>query len=171
MASTYEPIATTTLGSAQTGVTFSSISSVYTDLVMVASVGANSDTEVFSCRINGDNGTNYSVTGLWGTGAGSGTSARETSQTQLSLTKGIGVGTANASMVVICNFQNYSNSTTYKTVLTRGSEASATYPGTELNVGLWRNTNAITSLQFTLANGTSTFNTGSTFTLYGIKAA
>jgi hypothetical protein len=35
MASTYEPIATTTLGTATASVTFSSISGAYTDLVLV----------------------------------------------------------------------------------------------------------------------------------------
>ena len=32
---TYEPIATTTLTSAQTGITFTGISSAYTDLILV----------------------------------------------------------------------------------------------------------------------------------------
>lgn len=170
-APTYEPIATTTLGSAATSHTFSSIPSTYTDLIVVANVGASTDTEVFSCRVNSDSGSNYSVTGLWGTGSGSGASQRATNETRMSLSRGIGVGTANAAMTAIVYFQNYANTSVNKTVLARIAENSATYPGTGAYVSLWRNTNAITSIQFFLANGTATFNAGSTFTLYGIAAA
>ena len=46
---------------------------------------------------------------------------------------------------------------------------NSSYTGVSMRVGLWRNTNAITSVSFK-ANGT-TWKSGSTFTLYGIKAA
>jgi hypothetical protein len=62
------------------------------------------------------------------------------------------------------NFFNYSNTTTYKTVLTR---AGRNNQATEAFVGLWRNTAAITSISLT----SQTYTTDSTFTLYGIKAA
>ena len=61
---------------------------------------------------------------------------------------------------------NYSNATTYKTVITRASNANN---GVDAVVGLWRNTAAITSINVFL--GTGNLDTGSTFTLYGIKAA
>jgi len=61
---------------------------------------------------------------------------------------------------------NYSNSTTYNTALSRfvsaGSETTA-------DVHLWRDTSAVTSI--TVATSTNNYATGSTFTLYGIKAA
>jgi hypothetical protein len=63
---------------------------------------------------------------------------------------------------------NYSNSTTNKTVLSRGGNA-ATWVTT--NVGLWRNTAAITSIKVFASDGTSNMNSGSTFSLYGILAA
>jgi hypothetical protein len=66
---------------------------------------------------------------------------------------------------LLVNVMNYSNATTYKTFLARGNIAAG---GTEAVVGLWRNTAAITSLE--LLPTASTFATGSTFTLYGIKA-
>ena len=69
------------------------------------------------------------------------------------------VGTA------IINVQNYSNSTTYKTTLSRHSTQFA-----GAFVGTWRNTAAITSI--TIINlGAGGFASGSTFTLYGITAA
>jgi hypothetical protein len=168
--STYTKIASNTLGSAAATVTFSSIPSTYTDLVLVANVGSSDAAQVFSCRINSDTGANYSLTQLLGEGT-TAVSSRDTSQTKMNISKGMGVGTTNASMVILSNFMNYANATTYKTVLSRASEATATYPGTAATVGLWRSTAAITAIELSLNNGTATFNTGSTFNLYGITAA
>jgi hypothetical protein len=67
--------------------------------------------------------------------------------------------------VGITHFMNYSNTTTYKTALTRSNSPY----GTEAAVNLWRNTSAITSI--TLFIQSSTLNAGTTFTLYGIAAA
>ena len=66
----------------------------------------------------------------------------------------------------IAHFQNYKNSTNYKTILTRGNDASARL---ESYVNLWRNTSAITSITLIPENGT--IKSGTTFTLYGITAA
>ena len=71
--STYTPIATTTLGSAATSYTFTSIPSTYTDLVLVGNLSSSSNTNI-SIRIYSDSGTNYSntyLTGVNGTGASS----------------------------------------------------------------------------------------------------
>jgi hypothetical protein len=65
----------------------------------------------------------------------------------------------------IVHFMNYANTTTNKTFVSRGGY-SPDYADT--SVGLWRNTAAISSM--TLYAGTS-FDTGCTFTVYGIKAA
>jgi hypothetical protein len=62
---------------------------------------------------------------------------------------------------------NYANTTTFKTVLHRMAFAGN---ATEAGVGLWRKTpEAITSMEL-FANGT-TWISGTSFTLYGIKAA
>ena len=61
---------------------------------------------------------------------------------------------------------NYSNATTYKTVIARHDSWDSYTVG---NVGLWRNTAAITSL--TISTQTFNMGVGSVFTLYGIKAA
>jgi hypothetical protein len=74
MAITYEPIATTTLSSAAATITFSSISSAYTDLrlVFVGTSVANSNNCIVT--FNSDTGFNYSQTALYGTGATAGSS-------------------------------------------------------------------------------------------------
>jgi hypothetical protein len=160
--STYSPIATTTLGSAAASYTFSSISGSYTDLVLVASWGRTAGDATMVLQLNGDTATNYSVTTVEGAGT-SAASQRQSTQSQMYVA-GFQTGTYSSPYTNIINFNNYSNSTTYKTVLSRNSaNAAGAY------CGLWRSTSAITSIKLD-ASG-STFTTGSIFTLFGIQAA
>lgn len=159
---TYEPIATTTLGSAQATVTFSSISGSYTDLVLVMafSDGGTGGGQDILMRFNSDSGSNYSRTFLIGDGSAA-TSGRTSNAT--SFAPG---GLYTNSMYKI-QIQNYSNTTTNKTVIS-DTRVSSTYAASV--VGLWRSTSAITSITLTVNAGFS-YQSGSTFTLYGIKAA
>jgi hypothetical protein len=74
----------------------------------------------------------------------------------------------------IFHIQNYSNSTTYKTWLSRANRASSAldYQGTDAVVGLWRSTAAITSITVKNRRGGVDYNfaSGSNFKLYGIQA-
>jgi hypothetical protein len=157
--STYTPIATTTLGSAQSTVTFSSISGTYTDLVVVIN-GSVSATKNCTVQLNGDTGSNYSWTYLYGSGS-SASSARSSNTAEGLINY---VGTEQSTTILQIN--NYSNSTTYKTVLSRSSSSVL---GTMAIALLWRNTAAITSMN--LVAPSATWSTGSTFTLYGIASA
>ena len=160
MPATYEPIATTTVGSATATVTFSSVSSSYTDIVIIFNGAITTGLEAFGIRANNDSGANYSRVVLAGNGS-TASSFTETNATN----SGMGIiHTDNSSTII--HIQNYSNATTYKTFLSRGNAPSST---SRISVGLWRNTSAINRLDF-VANS-STFIAGSTFTLYGIKAA
>ena len=162
MPSTYEPIATTTLGSAAASVTFSSIPSTYTDLVIVIN-GAYVSSEDASpgLRFNSDSGSNYSETGLDGNGS-SASSFRDANATSAILGS-----MSNTISTTIINIMNYANTTTYKTSISRGNNSANRV---RAYVAMWRNTAAITSIQI-ITNATPNFATGSTFTLYGIKAA
>lgn len=160
MAITYEAIATTTLGSAQSSVTFSSLGS-YTDIVLIGSHRNTASVAGLAIRFNSDTGSNYSSTLLYGTGSAAG-SSRYTNQTWIP----IGYTSTSEYAVVKCNIENYGNSNMYKTIVSRGG--SSTYEEDTM-VGLWRNTGAITSLSLTATGGN--IDTGSTFTLYGILAA
>ena len=62
MPNTYEPIATNTLGSAASSVTFSSIPSTYTDLIVVMNYANSTGLADVFFRFNGDTGSNYSDT-------------------------------------------------------------------------------------------------------------
>jgi len=172
MPSTYEKVATNTLGSSSTTVTFSSISGSYTDLVCIANVQVNLGGGPV-ITFNSDTGSNYSITRLYADGT-SVASNRSSSATNLDLgTGGQASITANQYSPYIFHFMNYSNATTYKTSLLRLSSAGGGFSGAaEIDqcVGLWRNTNAITTITLTCSNSRN-FQTGSSFTLYGIKAA
>jgi len=166
MPATYESIATTTLGTAAASVTFSTISGSYTDLVLVTSTKMATADKSLALQFNGDTGTNYSITNLYGSGTAGG-SFRLSTQSNMLLDNYGYIDTVNFKSTII-SIQNYSNNTTYKTVLSRANNAST---GVDAIVGLWRNTAAITSITLITQQGGSNFVTGSTFTLYGIKAA
>jgi hypothetical protein len=170
MPKTYEPIATTTVGTATNTVSFSSISGSYTDLIAVVSAAASALSEIDIRMGNGsvDTGSNYSQTWLTGDGT-SATSARDSNRNRMRLNYNSLISTTLGNDVHIFQFMNYANTTTNKTVLYRGN--SAAY-GTDASVGLWRGTSAINVITFYAnVDGTKTFSTGSIFTLYGIKAA
>ena len=160
---TYVAIAEQTLGSAAASVTFSSISGAYTDLVLVFNGAGSTDINLL-LQLNGDTGSNYSGTFLGGTGS-SAVSARSTNLAHIAVNYQGYIQTGFVSNAII-NIQNYSNSTTYKTVLSRFNNSAT---GVDATVGVWRNTAAITSI--VAKTHTGTFSTGSTFSLYGIKAA
>lgn len=162
MASTYEPIATTTLGSAVASYTFSSIPGTYTDLIMVVSAKLTSGGATnHYYTLNSDTGSNYSYTRLYGTGSSAG-SGRGSNTTNIFG----GDITSTEPLADIVQFNNYANTSTYKTILIRNNPVTSTVHAI---VSLWRNTAAITSI--TATTPSSTFAVGSTFTLYGIKAA
>jgi hypothetical protein len=159
--STYTPIATTNLGTSQSSVTFNSFSG-YTDLVLVVNATTATAGQGINLQFNGDTGSNYSSTRLYGNGS-SASSDRQSNGTFINFA----LGEFTAGQLIIANIQNYSNSTTYKSLLLRQNTAS-TYVGAL--AGLWRSTSAITSMTLTVS-GFASFTAGSTFTLYGIKAA
>ena len=159
MTATYEKIATNTLGSAAATVTFSSISSAYTDLVAILSVKGTSNMDVL-IQFNGDTGSNYSFTTLRRNGT-TATSDRYTNQNS-GYADLDGYANATNFSTRIINIMNYSNTTTYKTFLARSATAGN---GLDAIVNSWHSTSAINSITF---SGSASYATGCTFTLYGI---
>jgi hypothetical protein len=162
--STYTPIATTTLGSAAASYTFSSIPSTYTDLIIIANFNTATGNQSTNITVNGDTGTNYSWTYLLGNGTAA-SSSRGSTDNRIFNGSSATATSGNTTNSII-QFQNYSNTTTYKTTLSRSNAADYF---TQATVGLWRNTAAITSI--TLTSPSYNYIAGSTFTLYGIAAA
>lgn len=164
--STYTPIASVTLSSAQATVDFVGIPQTYTDLVLVVSAGNASSGPSVQVRFNGDTASNYS----WTTLSGGGTSAlsdKNSSQTTAILSYfGVPYTTLGA-QTQVTHLMNYSNTAVNKVFLTRASNHQF---GTDALVGLWRSNSAITSINLYNSNSTN-FVAGSTFNLYGIADA
>ncbi len=166
MPNTYTPIVSQTLSSATNSITFSSIPSTYTDLILICSCASSlgSGSPSLGVQFNNDTSTNYSLSQLVGTGSAA-SSNRSTSATEGQL--GNMPTASGAFSSIIAHFMGYSNNTTNKTVLARSSDADNYVI---LRANLWRNTSAITTIRL-FEGSASNLVVGSTFTLYGIKAA
>ena len=168
MPTTYEPIATQTLGSNTASITFNSIPSTYTDLRVIIASAYTSNTASINMRFNGDTASNYSCTQLSGGGA-SAYSNRSTSMTYariLGLDNGTSTSIPHMSTTDIFSY----SSSTFKTLLTMSASDQNGSGAIENIVNLWRSTSAINSVQV-LAQGSGLLVTGTTATLYGIKNA
>jgi hypothetical protein len=162
--STYTPIATHTIPSDITSYTFTSIPSIYTDLVLV---GALSNDFPASLNLNVGNGSidtgnNFSWRYLAGNGS---TVENDNASNNGRILAGV-CSSSLGQYNVIINFMNYANTSVKKTIVSRANDTSGK---TSATVGLWSNTAAINQIRL-IANG-SLLKTGSTFTLYGIAAA
>lgn len=162
MAATYEWINGATLSSATTYLEITSIPSTYTDLVIVLNMKESAQNGLDIRVGNGsfDTGSNYSHT--WIRGDGSNVVSSRSSNITYSE---IGYDNSEWGNTIV-QINNYANTTTYKTFLSR----SNTNTLMSANVGLWRSTSAIDRVRF--FNGPSNnFAIGSTINIYGIKAA
>lgn len=167
MPATYEPIATTTLGSAANTITFSSISSAYTDLrlVLTGSLSSSVNGQSLYIRFNSDTGSNYSDTNLLGTGAAA-SSYNSISATYIAANGNFGPTYPAFFSLDVFSYAGSTNKTSLLTFQTDNNGGGRVYRG----VGLWRSTSAITSISLI---GASSFNltADTTATLYGILKA
>lgn len=162
-------IASNTLGADAATVTFSSIPGTYDDLMVVIYARADTAGQNLLARFNSDTATNYSATFLAGDGSTAISNGR-TSFASLNVEFNAGIlDAANRFSGLTLNVINYANTTNNKTTLTRHAADNNGSGATELGVGLWRSTSAITSIEFRMSVGN--LRAGSVFALYGIKKA
>jgi hypothetical protein len=169
-ASSYESIATTTVGAGGSAfVTFSSIPSTYTHLqirVLARDTRAVSFDNLL-LQANSDTGSNYSDHFLYGDGSttlsgggGSSTEIRTGTITGAS-------ATASVFGANVIDILDYANTNKYKTVRAlTGADANGSGQMV-FRSGLWINTAAITTIK--LFPGGGNFGQYSSFALYGIK--
>jgi len=172
--SDFELIETQILGSAQASVIFSNLnnySSTYKHLQIRATVrtnrGANED--ILAVRFNGDTGSNYGGHYLYGTGStvASGETFAGGPYTYIySNFVAAGNNTANAFAGVVIDFLDAYSTSKNKTIRVAFGSPGGNLVG--LGSGLWRNTNAISSITLFPAIGSS-LNATSRFSIYGIK--
>jgi len=160
---TMVPLATQTLGSAAASITFSSIPGTYTDLRLVLT-GTTSAGDYLTLQFNGDTGTNYSATGLEGTGtvAQSGSSTSASSITPQNATQ----TSTTVPVTLTGDFSSYAGGTNKSSLFAFSGDTNGA-GSVRLTVGLWRSTSAITSIKIFLT-GASNFSTGTIATLWGI---
>ena len=175
MASTYEPIATQTLGSNTGVVTFNSFSG-YDDLRLTIQGGHTNNGYIMAMRFNGAT-SGYSFQTIWGTSGNSYGGIQYNNFVFAGINNQTPNNTGNAYSV---DLFDYSNTNMYKTYLARTSPntTSGTNGHMDQNCGSWNSTAAITSITISEAGtgGTGTWNTGSVLagtilTLWGIKRA
>lgn len=162
---TYIAIASTTLTTTASSVTFSSIPSTYTDLVLVCNLGSTTALQAIIMRANGDTGSNYQYMMMRGNGSTTSVE-RQSSQTQVRIAVAVDTSTGAGDENIITHIMKYANTSTFKPFIGRANQAGT---ATELNTSVWRSTSAINQLDIGLTG--STFVSGSTFNLYGIASA
>lgn len=168
--STYSPIATTTLSSNATTITFSSVPQTYTDLVLEATMLQTGTATATNGFVN-VNSVNATVFGRIGLQAGPTASGFTNQMDRLYFTCD---SDASNWAFHTWNFQNYANTNVYKTIITRQNNT-----GTSIVAAvayLWQSTAAIDTITITAsdnmgAGAADQFVAGSTFTLYGIASA
>lgn len=166
-ANTYVALKTTTVASATASVTIDTIPQGYTDLVLVVNGGLTTNNQSFRFQVgNGtiDTGNNYSYTYIAGNGS-SASSSRASNTSGFNAYHAAGQSDSNLKNNVIVHFQNYSNTTTFKTILNRGN----TDLETAATVALWRSTSAIDRILIGTTNGN--IQAGTTISVYGVSNA
>mgnify|MGYP003642745998 CR=1 FL=1 len=172
MATTYTLINSNVLTSSQTSITFSSIPADYTDLVVRAGVRSDfaNTIELMKITINGNSGSLYSMTGVYGTGTSPATD--RDSGTSLNFDP---VDAANNTANTFGNYELYIPSYLASQNKQVGTFAvyeqnSTANNRVQTNAGFFRSTTAISSISFAPRYGTN-FVSGSSFYLYGISNA
>jgi hypothetical protein len=163
---TYDLIASTTLTSASTSITFSTIPTKYQDIKLVASIigdGVGKANQIF---FNSDTtGTNYKTTRVFSTYSVN-TGDRVTNNGILGGWTTDGSKQDKVGYLIVADIFSYNNSSIKKSVIARVTDPAGRYYG--MTVGFWTSTNAITNIEYRTA---SNMPIGSTVSIYGIEKA
>jgi hypothetical protein len=156
----YEIIAQTALTAAASSVTFSTIPQIYENVVLSASIIPSANANV-TLRVNGDSTASYLYIQLLGLGTAARGAKFETQTSSGILFDGVSASTR---AIAEIEFIDYANTAKKLTYISRAGSAT---PGYVLAAHNFGKTNAMTSIQLLMASGN--FNSGSQFTLYGVK--
>lgn len=174
----FDSIATVTVGSGGvSSVSFTSIPSTYQHLQIRAIPQTNRATygiDQMVVRLNSDTGsTSYANHTTWGDGSAANSAGAGDRDELFNLNGSVGTSTGGSFGGLIIDVLDYANTNKYKTARAlSGVDINGTLAGFGGRVGiysgLWKNTNAITSISFAPSIGTL-FTQYSSFALYGIK--
>lgn len=179
--SSYESIQTITVtGSTASSIDFSTVPSGYKHLQLRITARSIYSVDAVSpyLRFNGDSNSNYILKQVYFDGTsntnGSNASSATTAVIASQIVSNYGSGSTNIFSPVIIDITDYANTNKFKTVRSIGgwtSNGTANYQW-QYRGGIWRSTNAITSINITVdggGNSNRNFEIGSVFALYGIK--
>lgn len=164
----YESIATVTLGSASSSISFSSIPSTYQHLQLRINWGFTdtANNTWLNATFNGDTGSSYSYHAIRANG-----STVSASTVGISASKAVfgadDNGDANIWAVSVTDILDYANTNKYKTTRALAGQDRNGAGAINYWSSSWRSTSEINSI--TIVPDSSTFRAGSKFALYGIK--
>ena len=166
--STMTALATQTLTATAGSITFTAIPQDYTDLkVIIVGYAYTSDSYGgLQIRFNSDSGANYGHRGMFTIGTPTTYSNFGMNHWSVGVIQDYTTGSNTYVSSAELNIMNYSNTTTYKTGLSKTGIAKYRVDAT---VGMWRSTAAINSITVTPTD--TPLNVGTIVTIYGIKAA
>jgi hypothetical protein len=167
------PLQVVTVGSSgSANVTFNNLPTGYAHLQLriLGRTGRSNNIDAISVNFNGDTNANYAEHWLYGDGSNpaaygsGGTSSIQVARVAAS------TATTNIFGTIIIDILDFANTNKFKTIKAIGG-ADTNGGGQVAQVsGVWRNTNAITSITLTPATGTNWLQY-SKIALYGIKVA
>lgn len=160
---TYIPLANATLSSNAATITFSSISQLYKDLILVINGKKTTGTADAYMRFNSDSGSNYARLRLSGDGA-SVVAAQNLSDTQ-GYIDSYGYLDTNFSYATMVQIYDYSSTDKHKNWLSRANNAGL---GIDILAGKWASTSAISSILLGMTS--DQWAVGTTVTLFGVAA-
>jgi hypothetical protein len=172
----YESIATVSVTSNQSTISFSSIPSTYKHLqirYIAASTRSTYGFDQLTMKLNSDSGANYSSHQLAGTGSSATATGYSSQNYMLVGDRNIGAAMPNTFGGGVIDLLDYANGSKYKTTRAlTGVDNNGTYDGTyypyiTLMSGSWQSTSAVNAISFSALNGD--FKPYSQFALYGIK--
>jgi hypothetical protein len=163
----YESIATVTLSSTTSTISFTSIPSTFKHLQIRAFAKSDSTVADSKWQFNSDAGSNYAFHLLVGNGS-TANAYNGVTQTYIKAAPYID-NTSNVGGVGVTDILDYSNTSEYKTVrtLTGMDNNTVNYGQVQFYSGLWQSTSAITSITITPSSGN--YAQYSSFALYGIR--
>ena len=155
---TYTPLATVTLASSASSVTFSNIPATYRDLILIFNGTGSGTTGNLRMTFNGSTLSNFTDVRMYNFNNSSGSDT--TGGDSL-----VSLGAINNRQASVVQIMDYSATDKHKTYLFRGG---ATAVGVGASINRWANTAAITSI--VLVNTAGTIDAGATLNLYGVIA-
>jgi hypothetical protein len=166
MPNTFTLIASSTVGSGgAANIEFTSIPATYTDLSVSLSVRSSTTAELYA-QVNNSTSTIYRNRSIQGTGSSVSAATYQTAKYFLGEANW-NTFTANTFSSQSLYLPDYAGSKNKSLLVDSVTENNATLAYMYLIGGLWSNTDAITSIKFTISSGT--FDQYSTAYLYGIK--